>query len=191
MPRRSSARRFRWGSKPASKGVWLRSLIHVWLGTIQLLRSDPGGAAPEIERGLELARRRRDRLATYVALYNLAQAAISLGDHPAARAHLSEGITLSQQTLDAANLAYFLEALAVVESAEQAPDRVAVLSGAAQALRETMEGKIYGYYLPDESLRERAEEQARTVLGDDAYDDAVDVGRGLDLAGSVTFALNP
>ncbi len=179
------------GEQAGEKGVWLRSLIHVWLGTIRLLRSDPRGAAPEIERGLELARMRRDRLATYVALYNLAQAAISLGDHAAARAHLSEGITLSQQTHDAANLAYFLEALAVVESAEQAPDRVAVLSGAAQALRGTMEGRIYGYYLPDESLRERAEEQARTVLGDDAYDDAVDVGRGLDLEGSVVFALNP
>jgi hypothetical protein len=131
---------------------------------------------------------RGDRLATYVALYNLAQAAIALDDHSLARGYLIEGIELSQQTLDLANLAYFLEALAVVESAENAPHRVAVLLGAAQTLRETIENKIYGYYLPDESLRARAAQEARKAMGEDAYDDAQDTGRALDVTETVLFA---
>jgi tetratricopeptide (TPR) repeat protein len=169
--------------------VWLTSLIHVWLGTILLAKQDPDRATVEIEQGLELARGRGDRLATYVALYNLAQAALTAGDHRRARKYLAEGIALSQQTQDMANLAYFLDALAIVESAQNAPDRVAVLVGAAQAMRETMNNKTYRYYLPNESLRELAEQQARAALGEDAYDDAVDAGRTLDLNDSVIFAL--
>jgi hypothetical protein len=51
--------------------------------------------------------------------------------------------------------------------------------GAAQTLRETIENKIYGYYLPDESLRARAAQEARKAMGEDAYDDAQDTGRAL------------
>jgi predicted ATPase/Tfp pilus assembly protein PilF len=169
--------------------VWLTSLIHVWLGTIFLAKENPASATVEIEQGLDLARDRGDRMATYVALYNLAQAATSGGDHDRARRYLSEGIDLSEQTQDLANLAYFLEALAIVESAENAMDRVPVLLGAAQHLRETMKDKTYGYYLPNEPLREQVEQQARRVLGEDAYNDGVTAGRRLDPAGSVRFAL--
>lgn len=177
------------GVSAGVSGEWLRSLIHVWLGTILLLQDNPAAAVVEIERGLSLARNRGDRLATYVALFNLSQAATALGDHPRARIYLTEGIALSQQTQDLANLAYFLDALAVVESAENAHDRVAVLLGAAHALRETVGATVYGYYLPDEALRVRAEQQARASLGEDAYDDAVDSGRGLDPIDIVRFAL--
>jgi predicted ATPase len=55
-----------------AQDVWMTSLIHVWLGTIRLVQGDPAGATVEVGRGLELARGRGDRLAIYVALYNLA-----------------------------------------------------------------------------------------------------------------------
>ena len=35
---------------------WMTSLIHTWLGSVQLARDDPAGAAIEITRGLQLAR---------------------------------------------------------------------------------------------------------------------------------------
>ncbi|HZA05615.1 MAG TPA: helix-turn-helix domain-containing protein [Propionibacteriaceae bacterium] len=170
---------------------WMTSLLHVWLGTILLGRDAPGAAIDEIGRGLTVARSRGDRLAIYVALYNLAQAAVALGDSHAARLHLREGIVLSEQNHDSANLAYFLEALAVVESAEQTPARVPVLLGAAQALHESTENKSYGYYQPDESRRKQAEMQARQVLGDDAYAEALARGRGLDMPDIVRFAVDP
>ena len=170
--------------------MWMTSLIHAWLGTILLARDDPAGATTEIGRGLDLARGRGDRLAIYVALYNLAQAAMAQSDHSGARTHLTEGIALSEQNHDLANLAYFLEALATVEYAENAPDRVPVLLGAAQTLHETTDNKTYGYYLPDESLRQQVVERTRQSLGDAAYAQALETGRGLDVRGIVRFAVD-
>jgi hypothetical protein len=51
--------------------------------------------------------------------------------------------------------------------------------GAAQTLRETIEDEIYGYHLPDESIRAQAEQQARKAKGQDPYDNALDSGRTL------------
>ncbi|MGH3480488.1 MAG: tetratricopeptide repeat protein, partial [Nocardioidaceae bacterium] len=178
------------GDDAGEAGIWLRSLAHVWLGTVLMLQSDHAAAVVEIQRGLELARGRGDRLSTYIALYNLSQAAIAVGDHALARRYLEEGIELSEETQDMANLAYFLEALAVVESADEQSRRVAGLLGAAQALRETVGANVYAYYLPDESLRAAAEQAARAALGEDAYDDAVDAGRAMEPLDAVRFALN-
>lgn len=160
------------------------------LGTVRLLQSDPTGAVREINRGLELARGRGDRLSTYVALYNLSQAAIAAGDHMRAREHLEEGIELSGQTQDRANLAYFLETLAAVEAADGEARRVAGLLGAAASLREKAGADVYAYYLPDESLRTAAEDGARRALGDDAYHEAMQAGRALEMPDTVDFALN-
>ena len=56
--------------------------------------------------------------------------------------------------------------------------------GAAQTLRETIE-EIYGCQLPDESIRARAEQQAREAKGQDAYDDALDSRRAFDVTETV------
>lgn len=173
-------------------GEWIGALIHVWLGTAVMLETGPDQAVPHIERGLASARSRGDRLAIYVALFNLSQARIEQGDHERAREHLEEGVRLSEQIRDLANLAYFLEALAVVEDAEDTaggPVRVATLLGAAQSLRETVGFHVYGYYRPDDARREQAAARARAALGDDAYDDAVDRGRSLDLTQTVAHAV--
>lgn len=177
------------GVRAGEAGTWLRSLTHVWLGTVLLLGSDHEGAVVEIERGLDLARSRGDRLSTYVALYNLSQVAIATGDHAGARSHLKEGIRLSEQTQDRANLAYFLEALAVVESSDGHAARVALLLGAVQALRHTVGANVYAYYRPDTSLREAAEREARAVLGPDAYAEAFAAGGDLGLPDLVRTAL--
>jgi hypothetical protein len=83
-----------------------------------------------------------------------------------------------------ANLAYFLEALALVE----APDRVPVLLGAAQTLHERTDHKSYGYYRPDESRRQQVERQTRLMLGDDAYAVALETGRSFDVPAIVRYA---
>jgi hypothetical protein len=56
-----------------------------------------------------------------------------------------------------------------------------------KTLRETMEDKIYGYHPPDESIRARAEQQARKAIAQDAYDDALDSGRVFDVTETVLF----
>jgi predicted ATPase len=170
-------------------GDWLRSLVHVWLGTVHLVRGDLPGAVQSMRTGLESARRRGDRLTAYVALYNLSQVEVALGELAAAREHLHEGILLTQETGDLANLVYLLEALAVVEGATGEPHRVAVLLGAADAVREVAGGRVYGYYKTDESQRAAAARSARDLLGEDEYGDSVDAGRGLTADEAVTYAL--
>jgi tetratricopeptide (TPR) repeat protein len=168
--------------------TWMASLVHVWLGTVHLLRGDPADAVPELERGLDLARIRGDRLATYVALYNFSQVALALGDYALARHRVEEGIALSQETRDLANLAYFIETLAVIESQEGNHLRVATLLGAATGLRETVGADIYAFFLPDPSLRGAAETAARAALGDGTYDEAVATGRSLDASAAAELA---
>ncbi|SDT34051.1 Predicted ATPase [Friedmanniella luteola] len=169
-------------------GIWMSSLTHVWLGTVVLLQGDPVGAEAQVHEGLEIARRRGDRLSTYVALYNLSQAALAAHEYRRARAYLEEGIVLSEQTVDLANLAYFLDSLAVVESVDGRHDRVPVLLGAARGFRDVV-GGVYAYYVPDASLGAAAERQARAVLGAAAYDEAFDRGRDLDVTAAVRVAL--
>ena len=168
---------------------WLWTLCHVWLGTIALLRGSPQEALALVDTALTAARARGDRLAIYIALFTGAQAAIALGDADRARAQLEEGVRLSRETGDLANLAYVLDALAVVESSAGRGRRVALLLGAAQALREAVGSNVYGYYQPDEALRDAAAASARALLGPDGFDDAVDEGRRLDPEQAAQLAL--
>ena len=188
-PRTASGRRCPWPPRPARTGCgcapWCTSGWgpSSWPAATWSARSSrpasvsawPGAAG--------------DRLSTYVALYGLARAAVAGDDPVAARAHLQEGIRLSEQTRDYANLAYFLDMLAVVEAAEGEPARVALLLGAAQALRETVGSNVYGYYLPDAAQLDGAAAAARAALGDDRFEDALDAGRSLDPDAVVALAL--
>ncbi len=166
---------------------WIPSLTQVWLGTVHLLRGDARAAEEAIGAGLSLARGRRDRLATYVALFNRAQARLARADHDGARTDLVEGIRLSQETADLANLAFFLESVAVLDAPTDAT-RVPHLLGAATGLREEVGAAVYGYYLPDVALQEQAAHDARAVLGE-AYDDAVDRARTWSVEQIVDYAL--
>ncbi|GAB3019012.1 hypothetical protein GCM10011376_39350 [Nocardioides flavus (ex Wang et al. 2016)] len=158
---------------------WTWALSHIWLGTVALLEGDADEAVRLVEAGLASARRRDDRLTSYIALYNLFQVELGRGDHAAARRHLQEGVRLSLETGDQANLAYLLDAGAVLAAASGQHARVPLLLGAAQAIREALGSRGYGYYRPDPATIESAETEARTHLGADRYDDALDTGRGL------------
>ena len=160
-------------------GEWTRALSLIWLGTVRLLEGDADGAVRHIEQGLASARARGDRLTSYIALYNLSQVELRRGDHTRAREHLEEGLRLSRQTGDLANLAYLLDASAVVDAARGMHARVPVLLGAAQVIRESIGSRGYGYYRPDPAATEGAAREAQRLLGEDRYDDALDLGRRL------------
>jgi predicted ATPase/DNA-binding XRE family transcriptional regulator len=179
------------GQQVGREADWIRGLIDVWLGTVAMLRGDPDRAVASVEAGLASARSRGDRLTAYIALYNLSQVSSGRGDHAAARCYLEEGLQLSVETGDVANLTYFCDALAVVEAAVGADERVPVLLGAAEGLRETTGHASYGYYRPDEEAGRRASAAARDRLGVEAYDDALHAGRAMEPAEAVAFALTP
>jgi len=170
------------------RGGWLWTLAHVWLATIRLLRGATDEAEPLLGLALAAARERDDPLAIYITLYTSAQVALVREDPARARDQLEEGIRLSVRTGDLANLAYFLDTLAVVEALEGEPRRVALLHGAALQLRETVGSNVYGYYKPDESMLASSVETARTLLGAD-FDAVVAEGRDLPVTGMVDLAL--
>jgi predicted ATPase/DNA-binding XRE family transcriptional regulator len=170
-------------------GAWTTALSWVWSGTVALLLGDHARAVEEISQGLASARRRGDRLSTYIALYNLSQVELARGRFAEAAQHLDEGTRLSRETSDHANLAYLLEARAVLEARQGTHARVPLLLGAAQAIREELGSFGYGYYRPDPQAISDAAAEARARLGADRYDDALDVGRGLDPGRAASLSL--
>ncbi|WP_432573526.1 AfsR/SARP family transcriptional regulator [Kineococcus sp. SYSU DK005] len=166
-----------------SDGPWLESLGNVWLGTaLTALGGAEGGGAParaRFEAGLRLSRARGDRLTTFVALFNLAQAEAPR-DPRAAERFLHEGTVLSAQVGDLANLSHFLDAL-VVLAADGGGDaaRPAVLLGAARAARETVGSDVYGFYVRDDAQLAAAADRLRERLGGERFAAAVAAGRAL------------
>lgn len=169
-------------------GEWMWTLAHVWLATVRLLRGNTADARPLLARARTAAERRQDPLAGYIALFTSAQVELADGSPDRARGFLEEGIRLSTGTGDLANLAYFLETLAVVDAQEQAWGRVARLRGAAERLRETVGADVYGYYTPDAAMLTMSLEAARAGLGE-TFDATVAEGAALDVAAMVDLAL--
>ncbi|CAM3316784.1 BTAD domain-containing putative transcriptional regulator [Nocardioides dubius] len=169
-------------------GEWLWTLSHVWLGTVELLRGRPAEAGTLVDLALAAGRERDDPLAVYIALFTAVQISVVQGESDRARAQIAEGVRLSWETGDHANLAYLLEALAVVDAMSGQLDRVGVLRGAAAELRAGVGGNVYGYYRPDESLIEAAGAQALAARGADGYADDVAAGAALSLPQMVALA---
>ena len=165
------------------------ALARVILGTTLLARGDVEGAERRFEEGLESARRRGNPLGIYVGLYNLAQLALVRGDPAHATRTLEEGIRLSGQTKDRANLAHFLDALAAIASSQGEAERCTLLLGAAEALLEELGARVYNFYQPDPSLRERAVAEAHAVLGEPAFEEARERGREMTFEQAVKYAL--
>jgi hypothetical protein len=167
---------------------WVESLTEIWLGTVRLLSGDHVAAEERMHRGLAAARRRGDRLTTYIGLYNLSQAAMAANDFDTVRHHLREGIELSRQTRDAANLAYFCQALAVVDGKSGRPQRAATLLGAAEAMRRLAGAEVYSYYRPDSAVLARLGSDTRATLGAEAFDAAFGVGQEFTVPDVVHYA---
>jgi hypothetical protein len=142
------------------------------------------------EEGLALARRIGDKAAAYIALYNLAQVALSREDYQGASALLEEGVILSGQMGDRAQLAHFLEGLAVVSGTRRDAQRSALLLGAAEALLEEIGARIYNYYQPDRSLYEHTACNVRARLGEAAFEEGWAEGRAMDFEEAVAYALD-
>jgi hypothetical protein len=174
--------------RAGDEGRWTAGLAHTWLATTRRFQGDAPSAVTHANEALTITRRRGDILSECLALYNLAHAEIGLRAHDQARKHLIQAVALCQQTKDASNLSYVLDALAVLEFATGGRQRVVTLLGAAEALREAVSSAVYRWYAPDVELRHRTAAAARELLGDEAYQRAFDAGLSLTLDGAVELA---
>ena len=136
-----------------------------------------------------MARRLGERLGTYITLYNLAQVALSRGDHDGAVSLFEEGIALSEEVGDRANLAYCLEGLATVAGVRGEEERSARLIGAAEGLHEAVGVPVYVYYEPDRSVYERTVAAVRSQMGEEAFEEARAHGRAMSFEQAVAYAL--
>lgn len=165
-------------------GGWLTAQVHGFLAAALRFQGDPRNAVEHSQRGLESARKRGDLPVSCTSLYNLAHSMLALGQYAAARERLYEAVELCKQTRDAPNLGWVLDALAVVEARTARPERVVILLGAAEAMREVVGSAVYGCYGPDVDLRLRTAEAARRQLGAERYRRAFDAGLSLTLDGA-------
>jgi tetratricopeptide (TPR) repeat protein len=169
---------------------YLMSTVRVLFGTALLARGETDRAERTFDEGLAAARRLKIPSLTKIVLYNLAHSALARGDLEKAARMLGEGIEWSERTRDRAYLAHLLEALAVVTALGGEAERCALLLGAAEALLEEVGGvRVYNFYQPDPSLRERAIAEARAILGDAAFEEAWARGRGMGFEQAVEYAL--
>jgi len=168
---------------------YLASALRVILGAVLLARGERARAESALEEGLASARRLKIPSLTYIALYHSAQSALAQDDLEKATRMLTEGIEWSQKTVDKANLAYFLEALAAVMAFGGEVERSALLLGAAEGLLEKVGARIYNYYLPDLSLYDRTVATVRSHLSEEGFQYTRAEGRIMDFDQAVEYAL--
>ncbi|MET7621149.1 regulator [Streptomyces sp. NPDC005408] len=123
------------------------------------------------------------------ALYVLAYAAWTGGEHSRARELLSECITIDHRFNDLVGLVLAIELLALVTASEGDPAEAAVLQGAAAPLWDAVGMPLFGsgYFSAPRAL---CEQQAGEVLGAERYAACVREGRGLCLEAAVKRALS-
>ena len=68
-------------------------------------------------------------------------------------------------------------------------ERSAVLIGAAEGVLREVGAPVYNFHNPDPSVGERAVDEARTVLGDSALEEARERGRMMTFEQAVEYAL--
>ncbi|WP_432513465.1 BTAD domain-containing putative transcriptional regulator [Kineococcus sp. SYSU DK001] len=136
-----------------SWGPWIVRLNLIWAATTAWRAGRADDARADLDTALALARGVGDRLATYLALYNRALVEADAAPDRAART-LLEGVRLSEQLRDRANLSAFLEALVVLLVPAARRDAataglLAAAAAAAAAARESVGFEVYRYYPRD------------------------------------------
>jgi non-specific serine/threonine protein kinase len=138
------------------------------------------------DEGLHIFRVEGDKTHIAWGLEGLAGAAYLAKDIAGALKFHLESLQIKVEVMDRLGIAYSLEGLAQVAAAEEEPERAAILWGAANHLRETMnipldpsrEG-LYTSLIP--STREQ--------IGEEAFHQAWKRGQGMMLEEAIAFAL--
>ncbi|MEU2421786.1 AAA family ATPase [Streptomyces sp. NPDC007851] len=130
-----------------------------------------------------------ERWARSYALYVLAYAAWRDGDHPGARALLTDCLGHAHGFRDLLGSVLSIELLALVTVGQGDPAEAAVLQGAAGRMWPAVGLPLFGsafYNAP----HELCEDAARRALGDERYAECVRRGAGLDREAAVARALD-
>ncbi|MDT9686377.1 regulator [Streptomyces sp. TRM76323] len=163
-------------------------MAQVELAITNVFQGDLESAVSLCEDVREVCEERGERWTRAYALYVLAYAAWTRGDHGEARELLGECVTIGHAFHDLVGLVLAIELLALVTASEGDPAEAAVLQGAAGALWEAVGPPLFGsaYFGAPRALCER---RAREVLGGERFGAYLAEGGRLSLDEAVARAL--
>lgn len=163
-------------------------MAQVELAITNVFQGDLESAVSLCEDVREVCEERGERWTRAYALYVLAYAAWTRGDHGEARELLGECVTIGRAFHDLVGLVLAIELLALVTASEGDPAEAAVLQGAAGVLWEAVGPPLFGsaYFGAPRALCER---RAREVLGGERFGAYLAEGGRLSLDEAVARAL--
>jgi len=152
---------------------------------LEVVRGNPKDAIPMRLSAIEIYRQEGDVWKVANNLSGLAMISRMAGDLDAARGHLREALGMFVQASDTMSIAMVLTAFALVANDDGLPERAARLVGASARIRDELGGGI-----PPELIGRwgNPENDARTALGEDAYDRARAEGYAMDTEAAVAYA---
>ncbi|MFG2775891.1 ATP-binding protein [Streptomyces sp. NPDC048350] len=161
----------------------------VELALARVFQGDLEGAAALCVEVREICEERGERWTKAYALYVLAYAAWTGGDHREARTLLTECVGINHMFHDLVGLVLAIELLALVTASEGDPTEAAVLQGAALPVWDSVGLQLFGsgHFNGARALCAR---QAGEVLGAERYGASVREGQGLSLDAAVDRVLS-
>jgi non-specific serine/threonine protein kinase len=152
-------------------------------------REDPQLAAAYLEEVLAITKPRGETIYRSYSLWALGIAAWRNGDPQRAVSLLTQGLTLKHQIAERMGEAWCLDGLAWIATGARQYIRAARLLGAAQALADaTGTSKATAPFIDRDS--EECEQQARSGLGDEAFESAFEDGMAMRPDDAFAFALS-
>ncbi|MGW7366244.1 ATP-binding protein, partial [Streptomyces sp. NPDC054841] len=155
-------------------------MAQVELAMALVFQGEPAAAVELCEEVREICAERGERRTRAYALYVLAYACWTRGDHGEARELLGECIAIDHTFRDLVGLVLAIELLALVTASEGDPAEAAVLQGAAAPVWDAVGLPLFGsgYFSAPRAL---CEQQAGEVLGTERYGACLREGRALTL----------
>jgi predicted ATPase/class 3 adenylate cyclase len=152
---------------------------------LEVVRGNPGGAISMRRSAIEIFREEGDVWQVAGHLVGLAEMSRIAGDLDVARGHLREALAMFAQASDTMSIAMVLTGFAIVANDDGLPDRAARLVGASARIRDELGGGV-----PPELIGRWGdpEDDAKTALGQDAYDRARAEGYAMDGETAVAYA---
>ncbi|WP_093261429.1 LuxR C-terminal-related transcriptional regulator [Saccharopolyspora shandongensis] len=158
------------------------------LGLIKGLGEDPETGLGVLAEGTRLSGGRGELYWHSYLLWASAQVEARRGDLERAEAAAKEALNLQRKLDNRLGIAFSIDTLAWIAQQQGRHDRAARLFGAASAVWDAVRAAP-GFWARFATDHDEHEAQARTALGESAFQDAFDRGRQLSLAHTVDFAL--
>jgi non-specific serine/threonine protein kinase len=157
------------------RGAWTAWVLSD-LGMAAYGQGDLPRAEQVLEETLAVFRTFADPFGTALTLGYLGLVGCDRGDHAGSAARFAESLPLWQTMGNRENQAEWLAGVAALAAARDEPERAARLSGAAEALRDTL---AHAFTLPERAAFERGADAARASLGAPAFAAAEEAGKTL------------